>query len=54
MATECPRCRQWLSGGDVIEGYCWNCKRVLTDDEVSAGLAPEGDAYAQEDGDRDE
>lgn len=39
MATECTRCGQWLSSGDVLQGYCWNCKRVLTDDEIDEGLS---------------
>ena len=33
MPGECWNCGQWLSGGDLLEGYCWNCKiRVRSKD----------------------
>jgi len=29
MAGECWNCGRWLSGGDLLEGYCWDCKRQV-------------------------
>jgi len=29
MGRECPHCDRWLSAGDLIEGYCWDCKREV-------------------------
>jgi DNA-directed RNA polymerase subunit RPC12/RpoP len=29
MAQDCPYCGQWLSSGDLLQGYCWNCKRTV-------------------------
>ena len=26
MPGECWNCGRWLSGGDLLEGYCWDCK----------------------------
>jgi len=30
MGRECPYCRRWLSSGDLLEGYCWDCKRTVS------------------------
>jgi len=46
MGRECPRCGRWLSGGNLIEGYCWDCKRPLSAEEIAVGFSPE--AYRQE------
>ena len=32
MGRECPHCRRWLSNGDLIQGYCWDCKATLNAD----------------------
>jgi hypothetical protein len=48
MGGECWNCGQWLSGGDLLEGRCWDCKRRVrskdggypadrTDDENARG-----------------
>ena len=29
MPGECWNCGRWLSGGDLLEGYCWDCKRQV-------------------------
>ena len=39
MAQECLYCGQWLSSGDLLQGYCWNCKRTV---ESGTGHATEG------------
>ena len=29
MGGECWNCGRWLSGGDLLEGYCWDCKHTV-------------------------
>ena len=29
MPGECWNCGRWLSGGDLLEGYCWDCKACV-------------------------
>lgn len=31
MPGPCPYCDEWLSGGDMLEGYCWGCGHEIPD-----------------------
>lgn len=42
MGRECYYCDQWLSNGDLLQGYCWNCKRATRLDK-SARNGGDGD-----------
>jgi len=51
MPGECWNCGRWLSGTDLLEGYCWDCKRGVRvkdggyPDDGGSGYSPsaEGD-----------
>lgn len=46
MGRECWYCGTWLTGNELMEGYCWSCKR-------STSVNTETDDTKNTDGDTD-
>jgi len=52
MGGECWRCGRYLSGGDLLEGYCWDCKAEVRPKDGGYPDRLRDDETDSEEGDR--